>query len=324
MRKTVLAVCCLVALTACTADAAPGAAHSLAFEAVPVGLESNTMVKPEDYTEAKAGLGKTLFFDTRLSSNDSMSCETCHLHEKGWTDGIRFSTKVDGKQNTRNSPTLYNTGYHTRLYWDGRAPSLEANIGAAWKGHMGGSDEVVAKVNAIAGYKSEFQAAFGQDATAENIPQALAHFVRTLRAGDSAYDHKTMNDAAKKGEALFIGKANCMTCHTLPLFTDTLFHNTGAGEQPDPGRGKLDASMPGAFKTPTLRNVAKTAPYFHDGSVAGLEEAVRFMVGGGKETPQRDPLLKKVDLTDEEVGQLVAFLEALSSNEKFVKPTLPE
>jgi cytochrome c peroxidase len=328
MKKTrlPLAAAAALALTmmpSCS-DAVAAASHSLAFDKNPVGLEDTPMPKHADYTEAKAALGMKLFFDKRLSSNDSTSCETCHVHEKGWTDGIRFSTKVNGKKNTRNSPTLYNVGYHSKMYWDGRAPNMEANIGAAWKGHMGGSADVVAKINEIEGYKTEFQSAFGADASEKNIPQALAHFVRTLRAGDSAYDRDEMDDAAKAGKALFIGKAGCVVCHVLPLFTDMTFHNTGAGESADPGRGKIDKKLPGAFKTPTLRNVAKSGPYFHDGSVASLEEAVRFMVDGGKANANLDPLLTKKELTDEEIGQLVAFLNALSSNEKFEKPTLPK
>jgi cytochrome c peroxidase len=310
-------------LTSCS-DEVVTAAHTLAFDSHPIGLEDRKMTKPESYTEAKASLGKKLFFEPRLSSNGEKTCESCHVHEKGWTDGIRYSTKVNGKMNSRNSPTLYNTGYHDKMYWDGRAPSLEANIGAAWKGHMGGSAEVVAAINKIEDYKKEFQAAFGADATDKNIPEALAHFVRTLRAGDSAYDREEMSDDAKAGKELFFGKAACGACHIHPLFTDMMFHNTGAGEGSDPGRGKIDKAMPGAFKTPTLRNVAKSAPYFHDGSVADLEAAVRFMVGGGKANANLDKLLTKKDLSDAEIGELVAFLKALSSNEKFEKPTLPK
>lgn len=326
MNKIFLPAAAALALpwmTSCS-DEVAAASHSLVFAQHPVGLEDVPMRKNADYTEAKAALGMKLFFDKRLSSNNTTSCETCHIHAKGWTDGIRFSTKVNGKKNTRNSPTLYNVGYHSKMYWDGRAPSMEANIGAAWKGHMGGSADVVATINKIEGYKSEFQAAFGAEATDKNIPEALAHFVRTLRAGDSAYDRKEMDDKAKAGKALFVGKAACVVCHVLPLFTDMTFHNTGAGESADPGRGKFDKAMPGAFKTPTLRNIAKSGPYFHDGSIATLEAAVRFMVGGGKANPNLDPLLTKKDLSDEEIGQLVAFLEALSSDEKFAKPTLPK
>jgi len=321
------ALAATLTLAACGGE--PASAHSLSLADTPKGLDP--LPAPADFTEAKAALGKKLFFDTRLSSNGEMSCETCHVHEKGWTDGVRFSKKVDGSMNTRNSPTLYNTGYHALLYWDGRAESLEANIGAAWKGHMGGGEAVVAAINGVEGYKQEFEAAFGGPATMDNVPSALAHFVRTLRAGDSAYDRGEMSAAARAGEKLFTGKAGCLACHQPPLFTDAAvpgFHNTGVGETPDVGRGKYDDKLPGAFKTPTLRNVSKSAPYFHDGSVATLEEAVRIMAGGGIDNPNLDPILanmkKNPALVDQEIEQLVAFLEALDSNETFERPTLPK
>lgn len=295
----------------------------------PLGLEALTMVASEGnpYTREKVELGKHLFFDTRLSSNGQMSCETCHVHEKGWTDGVQFSTKVDGSKNTRNSPTLYNLGYHTHLYWDGRAPSLEANIGAAWKGHMGGKpDEMAQTLAGIAGYKDLFQKAFGAGPTGENIVQALASFVRSLRAGDSDYDRKQLSASAKVGQGIF--NTRCVVCHNGALFTDLKFHNAGVGQTEDIGRGKYDESKMGAFKTPTLRNVTKSAPYFHDGSVKTLEEAVTIMAHGGIDNPNLDPLFKinaSLDkLTDNQIKQLIEFLTALESREPFTKPTLPK
>lgn len=323
----------LLLATSCGEDTAQaGTAHSLSLSTVIPGLEPAKikMNAPEDFSEAKAALGKKLFFDTRLSSNGEMSCETCHVHAKGWTDGIRFSTKVNGDKNTRNSPTLYNVGYHALLYWDGRAPSLEANIGAAWKGHMGGGEQIVEAINGIDGYKSEFESAYGGPATMENIPGALAHFVRTLRAGDSAYDRGELSPQAKSGEKIFIKR--CNACHTPPLFTNAAspnFHNAGVGETEDLGRKKHDdAAVPGSFKVPTLRNVTKTAPYFHDGSVAELREAVTIMAHGGIDNEHLDPVLKANQampkLHDQEIDQLLEFLKALESNESFEKPTLPK
>ncbi|MCA8955912.1 MAG: cytochrome-c peroxidase, partial [Planctomycetes bacterium] len=218
-------------LGACTSKevsaAKDAAAHSLSFDVLPLGLAAVPMTKPATFTEAKAALGKELFFDKRLSSNGAMSCESCHMHDKAWTDGIRFSTKVDGSKNTRNSPTLYNVGYHEKLYWDGRAPSLEANIAAAWKGHMGGAEAVVTALNKVKGYQSDIQKAFGGPATMDNVPEALAHFVRTLRAGNSAADRQKLDADAKAGQALFMGKAKCVVCHTPPLFVDRNFQSVG-------------------------------------------------------------------------------------------------
>jgi cytochrome c peroxidase len=302
--------------------------------ATPLGLEIVNLNVPADnpLSAAKAELGKTLFFDTRLSSDGMMSCQTCHQHAMGWTDGLPFSTKVGGAVNTRNSPTLYNVGYQSLYYWDGRAESMEANVGAAWKGHMGGEDQdaVAQTLGEIPGYATMFQEAFSEAPTGENIVKALTTFVRTLRSGDSAWDRGEASADAKAGYDLFMDqeKAGCAQCHTLPLFTDMAFHNVGVGMgSGDLGRGKdgLDPTKPGAFKTPTLRSVTKTGPYFHDASVATLDEAVRFMVaGGGADNPNRDELLKPADLTEEEILQLIAFIESLESTESFTPPTIPQ
>lgn len=325
---------------ACNAQEAQAASSSKA----PLGLESaEAFYKvPADnpMNEAKLALGKQLFFDQRLSKDGSTSCQTCHVHALGWSNGERFSIKVGGDVNTRNSPTLYNLAYHDKLYWDGRAPSLENNIEAAWKSQMNGGEDTAARaeaIGAIEGYAQQFEAVFDAAPSSANISQALAAFVRSLRSGDSAWDRyektkdeKLVSKDAIAGYALFVGKAGCIVCHTPPLYTDRLFHATGVGEGKDVGRGKFDPDNPfaqGAFKTPTLRGVASSGPYFHDGSVADLREAVRTMAAGGGKNEHfkvRDPLLLDRKLGDGEIGQLVAFLQALSSSEPFAAPKLPE
>lgn len=303
-------------------------ADAASFLEPPLGLEFVSLNVPDDnpLTAEKIALGKTLFFDTRLSSKGEMSCQSCHKHELGWSDGIRFSTKENGTVNTRNSPSLYNVGYQPHYYWDGRAPTMEINVAAAWKGHMGGDPVAMAAALAeIPEYQTMFQTAFGEGPSEDTIVKALTSFVRTLRSGNSAFDRGVASEDAKKGHELFMNKAGCGQCHTMPLVTDMAFHNVGVGiGGPDQGRGAHDPSKPGAFKTPSLRSVSKTAPYFHDGSVETLEEAVRFMVkGGGENNPNRDPLLMPKDLTEEEIQQLIAFLESLTSTETFIPPTLP-
>lgn len=301
----------------------------------PKGLDKVDMTVPADnpITPAKAHLGKLLFFDKRLSSNGSMSCQTCHLHEHGWTNGEASSTKVNGDKNSRNSPSLYNVGYQPKFYWDGRKDTLEGNILAAWKGHMGADPDAMAKtLNGVAGYKTLFEKAFpSAGATGETMVKALATFVRTLRSGNSAYDRGVMSADAKAGQTLF--DTRCGSCHTrgTGLFTDNLFHNVGIGmdkPNPDIGRGKFDKNKIGAFKTPSLRSVAKTGPYFHDGSVKTLREAVSIMAKGGVENEHLDSILKTLrklpPVTEKEIDQLVAFLEALTSNEPFTAPTLPQ
>ncbi len=305
------------------ADAAP------ALPPTPRGLENMTMAIPADnpLTAEKVHLGKMLFFDKRLSSNGTMACQTCHLHEHAWTDGQQFSTKVNGDKNTRNSPSLYNVGYQPYFYWDGRAATLEANVEAAWKGHMGGDPDGMAKaLAAIPAYAAEFQRAFHEAPSGSNMVKALASFVRSLQSGGSTYDRKALSVEAKRGEGVFTER--CASCHVPPAFTDHLFHNIGVGDGKDPGRGKQDPTKVGAFKTPGLRGAAQSAPYFHDGSVATLKEAITIMAKGGIDNPNLDPILTamrtKPPVTEQEIADLVAFVESLRSTETFVAPVLPQ
>jgi cytochrome c peroxidase len=309
----------------------------------PLGLANAKLTVKDDNppTAAKIELGKQLFFDNRLSGSGKMSCSTCHLPEQAFTDGRAHSTKDDGKENSRNAPTMFNVGYHDRLYWDGRAKGLEANVLAAWKGQIGGKPEEVAKaLAAVPEYGKAFQDAFGGPPSETTIVHALSSFLRTLRSGNSPYDRwqagdqKAVSDAAKQGFELFRGKAGCFLCHhPLPdgLFTDRQFHNTGIGmsaEKPDVGAAAKvafdDETKTGAFKTPSLRDVAKTAPYFHDGSVKTLREAVVLMSKGGLDNKHKDPLLQPKELSDAEIDQLVAFFESLSGDVPWTAPAVPK
>lgn len=300
----------------------------------PKGLEKFSFhgIDMKEFTADRVALGKQLFFDKRLSKNEDMACHTCHKHELGWTDGQQFSTKSNGKKNTRNSPTLYNVGFQPHYYWDGRKDTLEGNILAAWKGHMDGNPEEAAKkLTAIAGYDSQFKKCFNESATGDHIVTALAMFVRSLRAGNTAWDNKDkqpLGPSSTRGEKIYMQR--CVSCHTMPLFTSFAFHNAGIGFGKDPGRGKIETDRPeteGAFKVPTLRNVTKTGPYFHDGSVEKLEEAVKIMAHGGIDNPKLDPILKAnaslPKLDERQLGDLMAFLKTLESNEKFTPPVLP-
>jgi cytochrome c peroxidase len=305
--------------------------------AAPRGLPEMSVPAANPLTPEKIALGEQLFFDKRLSKDGTASCETCHVHAKGWTDGEKFSKKVGGALNTRNTPSVYNAGYLTSWYWDGRAPTLEKQIEAAWKSQMGADPAAIAKaIGAIAGYQTGFEAAFGaKEPTPDAIVQALACFVRTLRSGDSAWDRYEAGEKdavppdAVAGFAVFRDKAHCTNCHVPPLYTDTLFHNTGIGmdkEKPDLGRGAItkDEKDNGKFKTPGLRSVTKTAPYFHDGSETTLEGAVRRMAAGGVKNANLDERLAPVALSDKEVAEILAFLKALESTEGFERPKLPE
>ena len=292
-------------------------------------------------TEDKATLGWMLWFDKRLSGDGTRSCYSCHVNEKGLTDGVAKNTSaIDGKPLARKTPTLWNIGYHAELYWDGRAKSLEAQALAAWKlANMGAKDDlrpkIIEKINSIPAYKARFQNVFGGPASEGNIVDALATFMRTIISKDSDWARFQMgkqdavSDAAKRGWDVF-QKAKCTNCHSGVLFTDMQFHNVGIGlkegKPTDIGRSKITnlEKDTGAFKTPTMRDVARRGPYFHDGSVEKLEDAVKFLLAGGGDNPYLDRVnLLKQDLKANEVSDLIEFLKSLSEHAMIPEPKLP-
>lgn len=320
----------VVLLAACTRGAPSVMPPS---DASPLGASPAPASNPD--TPAKVALGAQLFYDTRLSSTGRMSCEGCHYRALGWTDTLRLSTRATGVVNTRHTPTLYNVGHQTAWYWDGRATTLEGQITAAWKSQLGATTErVAAQVNAVPAYRTQFAAVFGDTATEGRIAQALASYVRTLNSGPSPWDRfqagdrRALSAQAQAGWRLFIGKAGCAACHVPPRFADGGYHNIGieAGKPaPDRGRATVTnaAADERAFKTPTLRSVALSRPYFHDGSAATLEAAVRYMASGGGTDASKSALLIDRQLNDAEIAQLVAFLQALTSTEPAPRPLVP-
>ncbi len=304
----------------------------------PEPLKSLPMQIPEDNKPSAEAveLGELLFFDTRLSDNGEYACVTCHLPEKSWTDGKQLSPKPNGDLNKRHSPTMYNVGFATDWYWDGRKATLEDQILAAWKGQVGGTPEKVEKkLASVPEYQVRFQRAFNSAPKADDIPKALASFLRIkLQEANSPWDRyqageKTaVSEDAIAGYKVFMEKAACATCHAPPLFSDMNYHNVGIGykdnDSPDVGRFKVTNAErdTGAFKTPTLRGVARSAPYFHDGSIDNLRDAVAYMASGGHRdnNPQIDPLMQDRQLEDNEVDQIVAFLESLTPEWKTYEP----
>ena len=289
-------------------------------------------------TPEKVALGKQLFFDERLSGDGSRSCYSCHVCEKGLTDGLAKAVGAGNKQLPRSSPTLWNIGYHKEFYWDGRSPSLEKQALAAWTGaNMGAkAEEVVAKLNALAGYKSQFQTVFQSEATPENVVKAIAAFERTIISGNTAWDRWQAGDANALSRSAWRGwnifqSIECNNCHDGVLFTDQQYHNVGIGmDQPeiDSGRNKVTNKPEdtGAFKTPTLRDIARSAPYFHDGSAKTLEEAVDIMLAGGKPNQYLDEKnLKPHNLLPEQREDLLNFLRSLTVDDcNLNKPALPQ
>ena len=298
-------------------------------------------------TAEKVALGKQLYYDQRLSGDGNRSCYGCHLKEHGLTDGKPVAIGAFDKTLTRSSPTLWNIGYHSELYWDGRSGALEKQVQGAWSGgNMGASgndgapsmDDICAKLNEIEGYKEQFNAIFGEDATPDNVAKAVASFMRTIVAADSAWvkfragDDSAISEQARRGWTVFSEKAKCTNCHDGLLLTDLQYHNVGIGmdaETPDVGRAKVsrDEKDTGAFKTPTLLDISKSAPYMHDGSVATLEDAVELMSTGGKANEWLDETnladAKNANLTDEDKADLVAFLKSLDVEYTITEPMLP-
>ena len=323
------------------AEATPAASSEIPTPPVAFGVVPIPADNPA--TPEKVALGRQLYYDTRLSADGSRACYTCHVCENGLTDGKAIGEGALSKPLTRSSPSLWNIAYHTELYWDGRSPSLEKQALAAWNGaNMGASAEevapkIVASINAIEGYRSQFQKVFGADATPENMMQAIASYERTyLFCSDTAYDRwqagdqSATSDAAKRGAELFVTKAGCGNCHSGSLFTDLKYHNVGIGlDKPEPDLGrhrvtKADADK-GAFKTPSLRDINRSAPYFHNGSVATLKEAVDLMVSGGIDNPNIDrENLKPTNLNEEEKADLIEFLKALECPCPLEAPPLPQ
>lgn len=305
---------------------AAAAAARLAPPASPAGNET---------TATKVALGKQLFFDRRLSADGSASCESCHYRHLGWTDGLALSKRVDGVVNSRHTPTLYNVGYLQSWYWDGRAMTLEGQVLAAWRGQMSGDPvKAAATLNAVQAYAMQFQSVFDGPASGDTIAKALAAYLRTVNSGESPWDRFEKGDRAAvtqtaiDGQALFMGKGRCVVCHTPPTYTGSAFFNIGleAGKaKVDPGRFNVtqDVADTSSFKTPTLRSIAISGPYFHDGSVASLEDAVRYMARGGGADPAKSPVLVDTGLSDDEITKVVAFLRTLTSEEPFERPIVP-
>ncbi|MFO7179908.1 MAG: cytochrome c peroxidase [Pseudomonadota bacterium] len=367
MRASRVALSCLLvslAGIACSrketsAPSATASAPVVASAPAPSGPKVDSMTFPvlgpmpipenNPQTPEKIALGQQLFFDKRLSVDGSRSCYSCHLNEDG--TGGHLPTAIGAKEVklTRHSPVLWNVGYLPRLYWDGRADSLEAQALAAWAGgNMGvGKDKLEAKAKEIAkvpGYKEAFAKVFpDRGVTPETIVQAIAAYERTLVCDDTRYDRyakgdkNALDEREKQGLELFMGKAGCAACHAPPHFStayvtkDGTYFNTGIGTR-DKNKDEVDVGRMAvtkneadwaAFKPPSLRNVAKSPPYFHDGSIANLEEAVRFMASGGYANEKLSPLMVDRKLTDAEISALVAFLRALDCPGSLVEPTLP-
>lgn len=329
----------VLALLACTA----GASQALELSA-PLGVDEPVIPEANPLTPEKVALGQQLFFDPRLSADNTVACATCHDPRKGFSNGERVAIGIRGQRGPRNVPTLFNAALNDFYFWDGRAASLEEQaLGPIQHPReMGQSHEAtVAKLRRLKGYRAQFARVFGKKAfTIQEVAAAIAAFERTLLTGNSPFDrYKYGGDAGaltaaqERGFALFREKGRCVKCHLVDEFsaplTDNRFHNLGIGAEgaaSDPGRSAVtkDPKDLGKFKTPTLRNVSQTAPYMHDGRFATLEEVVDFYDKGGIPNANLDPDITPLGLTAQEKADLLAFLRALDGTPvRVAAPPLP-
>src|SRR5579864_5687918 len=277
------------------------------------------------YSESKSKLGRMLFFDPILSGSQVRSCSSCHNPALSWGDG---QARAIGEKQTRlplRSPTLLNVAWVPKLGWDGHFRDLESvafgPITAA--DNMNLPEKVlVERLSAITGYSDAFDQAFGPGAiTRQKIELALATYERTIVSGEAPFDRwikgdaTAINAAAKRGFDLFNGKAECVFCHKCWAFTDSSFHDIGTAKNDDIGRGRLfptSVKLRHAFKTPTLRDVARRAPYMHDGSIPTLDAVLDLYNRGGIARPSRAEHIRPLDLSRQEKADLIAFLQTLN------------
>jgi cytochrome c peroxidase len=298
------------------------------------GKFSDLKVPPKPET---VRLGRWLYFDKRLSSDGSISCATCHRPENAFSEPTPVSTGIRGQKGNRKAPPSVNLAWtiYPHFFWDGRAASLEDQALGPVENpvEMGNTHEaMIATISKIDGYAPYFKEAFGSpEITKDRIAKALADYERTRLSGNSAFDQwqeHRFDDGFKptakqeqlaKGFELFNGKAQCNQCHLGQNFTDSLFHNLGIGwdagkkDFADIGRSKVSNKDEdkGAFKTPTLREVTKHAPYMHDGSLATLRDVVEHYNKGGNPNPWMSKKIQPLNLSKDEVDLLVSFMESL-------------
>ena len=333
----------------------------------PLGLPPIPVPADNPITADKVRLGRKLFFDRRLSANNTVSCAMCHIAEQGFSQNeLRLPVGIEGKSVRRNAPTIYNTAYLDRLFHDGREISLENQVWAPLlaDNEMGNVSigVVIERILALDDYAERFVDVFDRGPDMRTVGMALASYERVLVSGDSRFDRwfyggdpNALSRSAQRGFEIFRGKGRCVACHSVTqefaLFTDGLFHNTGVGYyatmRPDdtqlevllaPGQvervesdltrttgtenfrdlGRYevtgDPDDRWKYRTPTLRNVALTAPYMHDGSLPTLRDVVFFYNRGGVQNEVLDPLIAPLGLDDKEIEDLLAFLQSLTGS----------
>ncbi|WP_334241115.1 cytochrome-c peroxidase [Terriglobus sp. ADX1] len=303
-----------------------------------LGLPPVPIPKDNPPTVDTIALGRRLFYDKRISVDNTLSCASCHDPQSYFTDGKNVSTGVRGALGTRNAPTILNAAYLPFQFWDGRAITLEEQAAFPIANPVEMSQPHAADVSKLGDdpeYRALFEKAFGtDDVNIARVEAALASFERTALTGNSPFDQyqfggnkNALTPAQLRGYGVFLNPngGNCASCHTISpqgaLFTDGKFHNIGEGvndegDFSDVGRFHETkvATDKGAFKTPTLRNVAKTAPYMHNGRLKTLKEVIDFYAGQGNSNPYLDPEMKKIHMSGQDRADLLEFLNALTGD----------
>ncbi len=321
-------------------------ASLVTLQAVAIGQDSylrpDVAPSPQDNLPSveRTELGKKLFFDPRLSGSNWISCASCHNPGLGWSDGLPQAIGHGMGVLKRSTPTIINVAFNSVQMWDGRFSTLEQQALGPIRdeGEMNQDlGELVRELSAIEGYREDFAEAYPNEGiSTSTIAKALAAFERTILCGESSFDRwrkgnqDAVGESAKRGFVLFEGKAKCTTCHEGFNFTDNGFHNIGVkavGDENDPGRFAVKKVIinKGAFKTPTLRDVALTAPYMHNGLYRTLEEVVNHYDRGGDATENLSPNMTPLNLNSQEKADLVAFMKTLTGAQIQVAiPQLPQ
>jgi len=300
--------------------------QKLDLDKIPLGLDVRPAPKDNPLTEARVVLGRKLFFDPILSGDNSVACASCHKPSHGFSSEEAKPRGIGGQQIDRRAPSLFNRAFGTAFFWDGRVATLEEQALQPIENPKEMGSSVAAAIKRLQDnpdYQARFKAAFPDGITSANLARAIASFERVLLRGNSPVDrfrkngkHDALTPQQRHGLWIYESRGLCWRCHSGANFSDESFHNTGvswAKEPLDLGRFALTKKEAdrGKFKTPTLRGVALSGPYMHDGSIKSLQEAVEFYSRGGGANPHLDAAIQPLNLSKDEIEDLVAFLKSL-------------
>lgn len=334
MRNFLIILSIFLGLTSCQREEV----EPTDFQNIPDWFPEMDIPSDNQLTQARIDLGRKLFYDTRLSRDNSISCGTCHKQELAFADERVIAQGIDNRLGLRNTPTLANIGYTDIMFADGGVITLELQSQSPIFEHTEFDYTIAEFIERIADdneYQRMFQDAYGQEPAAFGISRAIAAFERTFISGNSRFDQyeyngdeNALSDSEKRGRDLFFSsELECVACHQPPLFTNFEFENIGLYETyADTGRERITQLFEdnGKFKVPTLRNIALTAPYMHNGSIATLQEVVEHFNSGGVNHPNKSEKIKPLNLSEQEKADLVDFLESLTDQQFIYNPDLAE